>query len=89
MMTVWIGVCSLCHISTFLITSCLPSYILFVVFLTQMVKLQACIKYCEEDYSAAKVTSSVTLSFTHAVCSISFSLSVQQLSVICSQSHIH
>ena len=28
--------------------------------LAQMVKLQACIKYCEEDYSAAKVTSSLT-----------------------------
>lgn len=55
-MIVWIGVCSLCHISTFLIASCLPSYIVFVVFLSQMVKLQACIKYCDEDYSAAKVT---------------------------------
>ena len=29
--------------------------------LAQMVKLQACIKYCEEDYSAAKVTGSLTL----------------------------
>lgn len=31
--------------------------------LWQMLKLQACIKYCEEDYSAAKVTMS---KLTHA-----------------------
>lgn len=29
----------------------------FLLSLLQMVKLQACIKYCEEDYSASKVTS--------------------------------
>ena len=30
-------------------------YISRVLCPTQMVKLQACIKYCEEDYSASKV----------------------------------
>lgn len=50
----------------------LPS--VYCLSLAQMVKLQACIKYCEEDYSAAKVrsfnTSSVnTIPFLFSIAS--------------------
>ncbi len=56
-------------------------------FLPQMVKLQACIKYCEEDYSAAKVTSSHNIISvnTHKKMLILFNMVVVWIIIICSK----
>lgn len=65
-MDAWIRVCSSCY-CVIICPKVKPAFYLYLWFipslsLAQMVKLQACIKYCEEDYSAAKVTSSLALS---------------------------
>lgn len=40
-------------------------FFLLFLSLAQMVKLQTCIKYCEESYSAAKVTSHNLMKHTY------------------------